>query len=147
MPQPNLTSTAAEPKTRQSAKPRMTGPYSRIRSGIKGIDKRTKAARHIARVRAELLAHIGGTASFTQTAIIERAATISVRIAFMEAQTGADGEMSEKNSREYMCWSNAYCRLMAQLGLQAVQPSKSAASPTRPAYLDIDMGAELDEVA
>jgi len=66
-----------------------------------------------------MLAHIGGTASFTQMAVIDRAAVLSLRIALMEAQTSSAGEMTEKNSREYLCWCNAYCRLMGQLGLQA----------------------------
>jgi hypothetical protein len=119
MPQPSQTSTATEPKPSRPAKLRKIGPYSRIRSGIKGLDKRTKAARHIAKAKAALLAHIGGTASVTQMAVIDRAAVLSLRIALMEAQTGPAGEMTEKNSREFLCWCNAYCRLMGQLGLEA----------------------------
>lgn len=107
----------AAPKRRR--KPRKAGPYSRVRGGIKGLDKRTKAARHIAKHKADLIAHIGRTPSFTEMAIIDRASVLSLRIALMEAQTGPGGEMTEKNSRELLCWVNAYCRLMTQLGLEA----------------------------
>jgi hypothetical protein len=127
MPQPIYTSDATELKPIQSGKLRKVGPYSRIRSGIKGLDKRTKAARHIAKAKAALLAHIGGTASFTQMGVIDRAAVLSLRIALMEAQTGPAGEMTEKNSREFLCWCNAYCRLMRQLG--PVAPARPLSTP------------------
>lgn len=133
MPKPNRSAAKAEPELLDHLpKIRKVGPYSRIRGGIKRLDKRTKAARHIAAVKAALVQHVGGHPSVTQAALIDRAAVLSLRLALMDAQTGPDGAMSEKNAREYLCWSNAYTRLMGQLGPGV---GSVAAAPTLADYL------------
>jgi hypothetical protein len=117
---------------------RKVGPFSRIRGGIRRLDKRTKAGRYIEAVKATLVQHVGGRPSVTQTVLIERAAILSLRLALMDAQTEPGGAMSEKNAREYLCWSNAHTRLMGLLG-PGVSPN--AAAPTLADYLRAAQGA------
>jgi hypothetical protein len=71
----------------------------------------------------ELTEHCGGRPSAVQRKIIQRAAVLHLRLALLDAETGPDGQMSEKTAREYLCWSNAYVRTLNSLGLKAVAPT------------------------
>ena len=52
---------------------------------------------------------------------------LTLRIAMMDAK-GGDGMLSERNSREYLAWTNTLTRLMRQLGMQgAAERPKSLA--------------------
>jgi hypothetical protein len=87
------------------------------------IDGRLRAARLMRQVIRELTEHCGGRPSAVQRKIIQRAAVLHLRLALLDAETGPDGQMSEKTAREYLCWNNAYVRTLNSLGLKAVAPT------------------------
>jgi len=92
------------------------GPYSRPHTLAK-LDGRTREARLMRDARTELTAHLGGTPSATQRALIEQAAQLRLRLATMDRQFVETGAMTEHSSRTYLAWSNSYSRLLRQLGL------------------------------
>jgi hypothetical protein len=61
----------------------------------------------MAATRADLVEHIGGKPSKIQTALIERAARLSLYIEMMDARALASGGMSERDSRQYLAWTNS----------------------------------------
>lgn len=69
-------------------------------------------------VRRDLIAHVGGKPSATQTALIERAATLSLLVAQLDAKALRAGAMTEHDSRTYLAWSNSLTRTLKQLGMQ-----------------------------
>jgi hypothetical protein len=90
-------------------------------------------------VVAELTRHVGGRPSSVQKLLIDRAAKLHLRLLLMDAQTEPGGGMSEKNAREYLCWSNAYTRTLCQLGLQG--------TPERPETLADVLATHGDRMA
>jgi hypothetical protein len=94
------------------------GPHSRP-GRLALIDGRKAEAQFMKRIRDELTAHVGGRPSATQRMIIDRCAALSLRIHLMDrAEARNDAFMSEKNAREYLCWTAALSRLLRQLGLE-----------------------------
>jgi hypothetical protein len=79
----------------------------------------------MAKLRADLTAHVGGAPSATQRAMIEQAVQLSLRLALMDEHFAETVEMTEHDSRCYLAWSNALTRLMARMG------TKSAAQAPR----------------
>ena len=94
------------------------GPYSRP-NAIAKLDQRTKEAALLRRVRRDLVAHVGGKPSKVQLALIERAARLTLHVELMDKRAFAAGELSEKDSREYLAWSNSLTRTLRELGLKA----------------------------
>ncbi len=103
---------------------RSVGPHSR-RDLLTQLDRRSHEARLIRAFREELTAHVGGKPSATQRVLIDRAAVLQLRLALMDRATLATPGMSEKNGREYVCWTNALTRVLAALGPAA----KAAEAP------------------
>src|SRR4051812_22696126 len=94
------------------------GPHSRP-GRLALIDGRRAEAQFMKRIRDELTAHVGGRPSVTQRMIIDRCAALSLRIHLMDRDEARnDTFMSEKNAREYLCWTAALSRLLRQLGLE-----------------------------
>ncbi|MBB4272333.1 hypothetical protein [Rhizobium mongolense] len=92
------------------------GPYSRP-SVLAKLDGRTREARLMQTVRDDLTAHIGGNPTATQKALIDRAAWLQLHVSLMDAKTLDDGgPLSERDSRQYLAWSNALTRIMRDLG-------------------------------
>ena len=97
---------------------RRLGPYSRP-AALVTMDMRTKEARLLRDTRAELSAHLGGSPSATQRALIEQCAQLRLRLATMDrAFAEAGGAMTAHDSRTYLAWANSYARLLRQLGLR-----------------------------
>ncbi len=98
---------------------------------------RTREALAAKRFRAELIAHVGGTPSVTQAALIERIVQLQLHLAVMDRRFAATHTMSDHAGRQYLAWANSVARMLAQLGLQspaARGPSLAeilAASPPR----------------
>jgi hypothetical protein len=67
--------------------------------------------------RAELAAHVGGRPTAVQSALIERAAQLSLRIAAMDRRFAELGKQTDHDSRTYLAWSNSLTRTLAQLGV------------------------------
>jgi hypothetical protein len=69
--------------------------------------------------RAELTAHVGGNPNNVQKALIERAARLTLYVEMMDARALAAGTMSERDSRQYLAWSNALRLCLRDLGVKA----------------------------
>lgn len=92
------------------------GPYSR-ESALIRMDGRTREARILRKVKADLAEHVGGRPTATQKAIIDRAAWLSLHLAQLDARAvEAGGVLSERDARQYLAWSNALTRTVARLG-------------------------------
>ncbi|AQU89401.1 hypothetical protein B0W47_17795 (plasmid) [Komagataeibacter nataicola] len=91
-------------------------PYSSSDS-LRKLDGRSKEARLLRKVRAELTAHIGGRPTITQKALIERAAWMTLHLGMMDRKMLGDVP-SERDARQYLAWSNTLTRAIAQLGVR-----------------------------
>jgi len=103
------------------------------------MDRRTKEARLLRDTRAELTAHLGGTPSATQRALIDQLAQLRLRLATMDRAFAESGAMTAHDSRTYLAWSNSYSRMLRQLGMKGAPergPSLAeilaASPPARP---------------
>ena len=95
------------------------GPYSSCAT-LRKLDKRTKEARLLQSLRAELCAHVGGKPNIAQRILIDQAAELRLRIALMEAEGTDPGEMTERRQVQFLAWTGALTRLLKDLGLQGV---------------------------
>lgn len=96
---------------------RPLGPHSRPNVLAK-LDGRRREARLMQTVRDDLTRHVGGNPSAPQKALIDRAAWLSLHIALMDAKLlEGDGPLSERDSREYLAWSNSLTRCLRSLGM------------------------------
>jgi hypothetical protein len=95
------------------------GPYSR-NSTLRKMDGRSREARLLKSMRAELIAHVGGKPNVAQRILIDQAAELRLRIALMEAETLEPGEMTERRQVQFLAWTGALTRLLKDLGLQGV---------------------------
>jgi len=69
------------------------------------------------RVRADLIAHVGGKPSATQRMLVERAVTLSLYVSKLDSKLLKNGSMTEHDSRTYLAWSNSLTRTLRELGL------------------------------
>jgi hypothetical protein len=83
------------------------------------IDRRTKESRLMAAARDELTRHVGGSPSSVQKALIERATRLMLYVEVMDRETLEAGTMSERNSRQYLAWSNALRLTLRELGIKS----------------------------
>jgi hypothetical protein len=97
------------------------GPYSRS-SVLAKVDGRTKEARLMRQLRAELVAHVGRKPSATQRALVERAVWLSLHVAQLDAKAAEGGAMTEHDHRTYLAWSNSLSRTLKLLGWKAAAP-------------------------
>jgi hypothetical protein len=105
------------------------------RGGVVRLDGRSREARLMRTVRAELTAHVGGSPSATQRALIERAAWLSLHVAKIEARTAEGGGFSEADSRQYLAWSNSLTRTLRALGIEGAPQSAPSPANRLQAYL------------
>lgn len=112
---------------------RKAGPYS-APSALARLDQRSREARIMAGVRADLTAHVGGKPSATQRMLIDRAARLSLQVAQLDAKMSAPGGLTEHDHRTYLAWSNTLTRTLRTLGLTAVsqRPMTAAEALSRP---------------
>ena len=94
------------------------GPYSR-QAALSNIDGRTKEARLLKSLRAELIEHVGGAPSTTQRLLIDQCVQLQLRIALIDRKTAEGEPMTEHDSRTYLAWCNSLARLVRQLGMKA----------------------------
>lgn len=102
---------------------RSVGPHSR-RDLLTQLDRRSHEARLLRAFRQELTAHVGGAPTATQRVLIDRAAVLQLRLALMDRASLTTPGMTEKNGREYVCWTNALTRVLNALG-PAVKASEA----------------------
>jgi hypothetical protein len=79
-------------------------------------------------VRDELTRHVGGKPSPAQKILIERCAQLMLRIRLMDVAHAKDDFLSEKNTREYLVWTNSLSRLLQKLGLEEVPANQKPPS-------------------
>jgi hypothetical protein len=89
-------------------------------------DGRSREGRLLKQMRQELIAHMGGTVTPPQRAMIERAAMLQLRCAALDRKV-LDGTFSEYDAKTYLAFSNSLTRTLKALG---VQPA--AAKPMDP---------------
>jgi hypothetical protein len=94
------------------------------------LDERTREARLVREVRAELVSHVGGIPTAPQSAMIEQAVQLRLRLACMDRKFAEGGTQTDHDSRTYLAWNNSLVRLMRQLG-----PAAKAKVPTLADYL------------
>lgn len=73
----------------------------------------------MAKVRADLTDHVGGKPSATQAMLIERAASLTLQVAMLDAKVTAPGGLTEHDHRSYLAWSSSLVRTLRTLGLEA----------------------------
>jgi hypothetical protein len=93
------------------------GPHSRPNVLAK-LDGRRREARLMQRVREDLLRHIGGSPSAVQRALVDRVAILSLHVALFDARALKAGGLSERDSRQYLAYSNSLGRALRQLGIK-----------------------------
>ena len=120
------------------------GHYSRP-SALSKLDGRTKEAKLVRETREALINHLGGAPSVTQSAMIERAVQLTLRVAAMDRKFAKSGEMTEHDSRTYLAWSASLARVMRDLGLKAT-PAQSPRT-TLSHYLAAQPAAQTAEAA
>lgn len=101
------------------------GAYSKP-NRLTVLDGRTVEARLLKAAREELIRHVGGNPSQVQLALINQAATLKLRLQMMDKAAIADPDLGERTGRQYLAWSNSYCRVLKLLGFKAAK----AAAPT-----------------
>jgi hypothetical protein len=77
-------------------------------------------------IRAELVDHTGGSPSVTQRMLIDRIAVLMLRMELMDRRSLQAGDLTEKDTREYLAWNNAVARMLKTLGLEG-KPAKAKA--------------------
>jgi hypothetical protein len=97
------------------------GPYSRA-AILQKPDGRTREARLVASLRAELIAHLGGSPSVAQRMMIDQACELQLRIAIMNRKFMQTAEFTEHDSRTFLAWNNSLTRLLARIGLKGIRP-------------------------
>jgi hypothetical protein len=97
------------------------GPYSRPPALAK-LDGRSSEARMMRKVRNDLVAHVGGKPSATQSMIIERIVNLSLRVATMDRKFTATGVVTEHDTAQYLAWSNSLSRALRELGMKGAPP-------------------------
>jgi hypothetical protein len=80
------------------------------------LDSRTREARFMRRVIADLTAHVGGHPTLAQRALIDRIAWLSLHCDRLDTHALAAGHMSEQMAGQYLAWSNSLTRALKQLG-------------------------------
>ena len=99
------------------------GPHSRPHR-FTSPDRRTREARAMEKLRAELIAHVGGAPSVAQRLLIERAVGIGLRIALLDRKLGDALQLTDTDSKAYLGLSNAMQRTLRELGYQPTPPPK-----------------------
>ena len=96
---------------------RRTGPYSRT-AQLARPKRRTPVSRFLQITRDELIKHVGGNPTVAQKLIIERIAMALLRIELMDKMalnSHTPGEITERQSHDYLAWVNTAGRLMERL--------------------------------
>jgi hypothetical protein len=80
-------------------------------------DGRSRQGRLLHQMREALTAHLGGSLSAPQRAMVERAAMLQLRCATLD-QKIIDGTFTEYDAKTYLAWSNSLTRTLTALGLK-----------------------------
>jgi len=88
------------------------------------IDGRTWQARLLKATRRNLTAHVGGSPSVTQRALIDRAAWVTLHLAVLDKKTVDGMPLTTPEQVAYTSLNATLARCMARLGTQPAAPPK-----------------------
>lgn len=108
----------------------VVGPYSRPKA-ISKLDGRSRPARLMRKVRAELIAHLGGRPSTTQLMLVEQVVQLRLRMALMDEKFAITGEQTLHDSATYLAWSGSLARLLRHLGMKGPAPKAPSLDEVR----------------
>ena len=106
---------------RNAAKAHHIGPHSRVPTLAK-LDRRTRESRYLAKVRAALIADLGGPSRITapQAFLIQRVAVDLMRLEMLDARI-ADGSLTEHDGRVAHALRTSVRLALRDLGLHSTQ--------------------------
>jgi hypothetical protein len=81
------------------------------------MDKRSKQAWLLARVREGLTEHIGGSPNVVQRLLIDRAAMLALRLAMLDQKIVDDVALSLHGDQHAIAWQNALTRCLVVIGV------------------------------
>jgi hypothetical protein len=129
MNSPTLSASSAslEAKPRTDRRPlRLASPYAKT-STLLRLDGRRREVRLLRETRAALMAHVGERPTATQKALVEICASLQLYVSLFDAKALREGGLGERDSRQYLAYSNSLTRALARLGL-----NKAAQEPKPP---------------
>src|SRR4051812_2719172 len=101
-----------------------------IADTLKKCDGRTREAWLVKRMRADLVAHVGGAPSIVGSALIDQVCQVALRLAEMDRRF-ADGDV--QNMRFYIEASSHLARLLGDLGVKPATASSQTITNIMPA--------------
>jgi hypothetical protein len=107
------------------AKTRRIGPYSRAFRSALGdqFDGRSREGRFIRKVEAEIVAQLGGTASFVQLSLIRRVARTMLQLELLDKKFSS-GNWTQLDGHVQGGLANNLRLTMVALGVKAAPPAK-----------------------
>jgi hypothetical protein len=107
------------------AKTRRIGPYSRAFRSALGtqFDGRSREGRFIRKVEAEIVAQLGGTASFIQMSLIRRAARTMLQLELLDKKFSS-GNWTQPDGHVQGGLANNLRLTLVSLGVKAEPPKK-----------------------
>jgi hypothetical protein len=108
------------------AKTRRVGPYFRAsRNALDDqFDGRSREGRFVRKVEAEIVAQLGGTASFIQMSLIRRAARTMLQLELLDKKFSS-GTWTQLDGHVQGGLANNLRLVFRELGVKAPQPRKS----------------------
>jgi hypothetical protein len=105
--------------------PRLGSESRVLRRGVLGdsIDGRSREGRFLLQCERELIAHCGGSPSFTQCLLIRRAARAMLRLELLDDKM-TSGKWTDHDARTFGGLSNALRLMLRELGLKAATQDK-----------------------
>lgn len=85
------------------------------------VDGRRAEAKLMRDVRRDLTAHVGGKPSAVERMLIDQAAMLTLRVYIMDRESISNPELSERNGRQRLAWSNSLTRTLRAIGLNAAK--------------------------
>ena len=106
------------------------GPHSRL-SKLALADGRVAEMRLLKKFKRELTTYFGGQPDALMSRLIERAAHLQLRLHLFDIQALTDGELSERNGRQYLAFNNSLTRTLVALAKFAQPPEAKKKPPDK----------------
>ena len=98
------------------------GPFSTA-TELRKVDGRTREARIVRAVVADLVAQLGGHPSAAQRLLIQSAAIVTLRLTLALERYQLGGETSDRLDQHVVALINAQRQVLGTLGLENVKPA------------------------
>jgi hypothetical protein len=101
---------------------------ARQRAQVRRVHALSAPAKIAKKLRAELVAHVGGNPTPVQMALVDTAYQLRLKLAVFDARFIELGGLSDHGRREYLAFVNSFCRVLDRLGFApAPEPRPSIA--------------------